>query len=78
MTDPDVTEALRLVDKIEQTIEDEISEDAKLTAAEYFESVADRAKAIGTTIERMNRVTANQLAALENMLSGIERWAHNG
>lgn len=65
-------EALSLVEQIEEEAEcvPERGED-------FAASVLDKAKAIGRTIDELEHVTEAQMAALENMLSGLERWTRN-
>lgn len=70
----DVKDALKLVEEISSTIEDEVPEWKVLKNQNYFASLEDRAKGIGETIERTNRVTEAQVTALENMLSGLQKW----
>jgi hypothetical protein len=43
-------------------------------AEEFAESVEVKAESILATIERMGRVTPNQLRALENMYEGAKKW----
>lgn len=70
----DVKDALKIVEEISKTIEDEVPEWKVLKNQNYFASLEDRAKGIGETIERTNRVTDAQVTALENMLSGLQKW----
>lgn len=70
----DVKDALAIVEKISKTIEDDVPEWKVLKNQNYFASLEDRAKGIGETIERTNRVTEAQVTALENMLEGLEKW----
>lgn len=67
--------ALELIETIQQTIEG-LPERVQGKGADFFESVMDKAKDIGETIERTDRVTVGQTKALENMLSGVRRWVH--
>lgn len=67
--DPDIDEALSLIDDI-QAMADDVPE----RGADFAESVRDKAASIGESIERDGRVTANQIHALENMRDGLERW----
>ncbi len=64
-----VQEALDLVDSIVSGCDD-IPEEG----ADFASSVAERASSIGETIEQRQHVTDKQFSALENMLSGVERW----
>jgi len=41
---------------------------------EFAESVSEKSRSIGRTIERNNRVTVNQMRALQNMLEGTLQW----
>jgi hypothetical protein len=67
----DAIQALRLVEDICDLAE---SGDIPTAGRDYAESVAERARSIGETIEERGRVTEAQVNALENMLSGLERW----
>lgn len=68
----DVTEAMEVVDEINDLIEeyDGDSDDAR----DFFDSVLEKADGILQTIENRGRVTDNQAAALENMLGGVRKW----
>lgn len=66
---PDVRAALSIADEISDLV-DEIPE----AGWEFAQSVGERAAAIAENIERHNRVTDAQAAALENMRDGLERW----
>lgn len=65
----DVEEALSIVAEI-CDLADELPE----AGLEFGESVAEKARDIGANIESHNRVTEKQMAALENMKDGLERW----
>lgn len=67
--------AVAVADEIAQTVDD-LPDRAKLKAADYFESVAERAEAIADTIRSRGRVTDAQAAALDNMLEGVRKWVH--
>jgi hypothetical protein len=69
--DADADEAITLVDEIR-----ELADQVPDRGREFAESVLERAKAIGESIERSGRATEKQLAALENMLAGLEAWVH--
>jgi hypothetical protein len=71
---PECKEALALVDKICETIEDDVPDRAKEQNGEYFEDVEEKAKSIGLTVETSRHATPGQLNALANMLQGIEKW----
>ena len=58
-------------------IADEIADlvlDLPERAADFAESVDEKARSIKQTIESQRRVTPAQRQALENMLSGVKRW----
>jgi hypothetical protein len=65
----DVQCALSLADQIE-SMADEVPERGQ----EFADSVRGRAAEIAETIEERGSVTENQMAALENMAAGLQRW----
>ncbi|MEN6507135.1 MAG: hypothetical protein ABFD92_21575 [Planctomycetaceae bacterium] len=67
--DEDVQAALELAEEIEE-LASEVPEEGEDFAA----SVTEKARDIAANIERHNRVTDKQYAALENMLEGLQRW----
>ena len=67
--DSRVREALELVESIVGGCED-IPE----RGSDFAASVSEKAADIGRSIEEHGTVTSNQLAALENMMAGVERW----
>lgn len=59
---------------------DEILEMADQTCdagREFAESVAEKARLIGESVERSGAATDGQITALQNMLDGLERWRHD-
>ena len=64
-----VQEALELVDSILSGC-NQIPEEGE----DFASGVSERAFSIGETIEQRQHVTDKQFSALENMLSGVERW----
>jgi hypothetical protein len=62
-------DALELIDEAL-----EIAERVPERGQEYAESVTSTLNGIAATIERTDKVTENQLAAIENIKSGLERW----
>lgn len=64
-----VDEALSLVSQI-----NDLAEDMPERGEEYASSVVEKANIIGETIEEKGFVTDKQLNALENMISGMQRW----
>jgi hypothetical protein len=73
---PDVREALGVVEDIKYTVE-KVDEHVREEREDFFGSVVKKAKAIGATIEKTNRVTAGQREALDNMLEGVRKWVHD-
>jgi hypothetical protein len=70
-----VKEAIDLIEEIERLIEEDVPERSKTDVApDFFEGVLKRSKDIGETIESKQEVTPNQLAALNRMKAGVERW----
>lgn len=69
----EVSEALTLVQKIEDTI-DGLPDRVQDRGADFFESVREKAGSIAETIEERGEVTEAQQAALENMLEGVRKW----
>lgn len=67
--DCDWEDAIRLVGEIE-----DLAEEVPDAGADFAESVLGKAQSIGETIEDRSHVTENQMAALENMESGLRRW----
>lgn len=65
----------KLVDEIVETINEDVAEWKVLKNQNYFTGVEDRAKAIGETVAHTGRATDAQVAALENMLAGVKKWA---
>lgn len=57
-----IDEALELVERMPER------------GQEYAESAAENLNGIADTIERKNEVTPGQLAAIENIKAGLERW----
>jgi hypothetical protein len=76
--DPDVTEALDLVDQIVDAVDDDVPSRAKEKHADFFESVVEKAKGIGETVRGRGEVTPGQLKALNNMLAGVVKWTPRG
>lgn len=68
---PLATKATTLAERI---IELADSPDLPPAAIDYAESVANKARSIAERIESENMVTSGQMAALENMLDGLQRW----
>lgn len=67
--DDRVADALALCDQIEST-----AEDVPEAGEDFAMSVTEKAASIRETIERTERVSDNQFTALENFLSGLQRW----
>ncbi len=72
----EVVEALELVERIESTYEDDVDERSKEKGEEFFNSVMEKARSIGETIEKTQRVSSAQTTALENILTGVRKWVH--
>lgn len=71
--DPEVQEALDIVDQISTTIDD-VNEDTRDKNSGFFDDVEKKSADIGKTIETTGRVSEAQMTALENMLSGVQKW----
>lgn len=67
--DIDVEETVAIADEILERVP-ELPE----RAADFAESVDEKAASIKQTIQNSNHVTPAQRRALENMLSGVKRW----
>ena len=68
-------EADELCDEIVEMIDSEIDDEKKEgPAADFFESVREKAAAIQETVTRTRRATEGQITALENMKAGVESW----
>lgn len=67
---PDVENALAIVEQICDLAD---SGDIPEAGIEFAESVADRARDIGETIEERQYATDNQINALSNMLDALGR-----
>lgn len=65
----EVKEALSIAEEIES-----LAADLPEAGADFGISVTEKAADIAANIEKHNRVTDGQLAALENMLDGLQRW----
>lgn len=65
-------EAMELIEAIGDAA-GEVPERGESFAASVLETATD----MRATIERMGDATEAQLTALRNMLSGLERWAHD-
>lgn len=65
----DVRDALGIAGEICDLV-DELPEEGE----DFGISVAEKAADIAENIEKHNRVTDKQMAALENMLDGLQRW----
>ena len=44
---------------------------------EFAESVTEKARCIAGSVESQNKVSANQMRALRNMLEGVLQWQRN-
>lgn len=69
---PEVTEAIAIAEEIEE-LAAELPEEGE----DFGVSVSEKAADIAANIEAHGRVTDRQLDALQNMLSGLERWFDN-
>ena len=67
----DPAEALEVVDDIVSMAESDALPSA---AAEFAESVSEKAQSIGETIEENNWVSDAQATALVNMRNGLRKW----
>ena len=67
--DASVKEALSIAEEIES-----MAADLPEEGEDFGESVAEKAADIAANIKSHNRVTDNQLNALENMRDGLSRW----
>lgn len=70
-----VEEALGIVTQIEELVEG-FPERTQSRGAEFFEDVISKAKSVGETITRTNRVSERQLGALKGWLDGVKKWDH--
>lgn len=70
----EVKDALSQVERILDTIEEDVPEYAKNRATEFFESVEQKTRDVGQTIERTNRVTEGQQRALDGWEAGVRKW----
>lgn len=68
---PDAQDALNMVEEICDLADDIELPDA---AIDYAESVAEKARSIGESVEERGSCTEGQLEALDNMLVGLKRW----
>lgn len=71
-----IKEATDLAEEILRLIEEDVPEQAKLNRANFFESVQEGVGAVLETIEKLKKVTSNQLRALNNWKSGVEAYIH--
>jgi hypothetical protein len=71
---PTVNEALKLVEEIQSTIEEDITDEVFNKASDFFISVKEKAASIGETIEDKQRVSEKQFDALDRMLAGVRKW----
>lgn len=63
-----------MLEEIESIIEDgELPE----SAIEFAESVQEKVKAICTSVEETGYCTERQLSAVQNMLSGLQKWVRH-
>lgn len=46
-------------------------------AFEFFESIQEKVKNIGESIRKYKKATQNQMDAIENMESGVDKWLEN-
>ena len=72
----EVRDALAVAAEINETIEDEISDRAKMRGAEFFEGVQERTDDIAETLRETGHVTDKQRGALDNMLAAVKKWVH--
>jgi hypothetical protein len=79
-------EAGRLAPKVSQSYEDamtlvdeilELVDQTCDAGRDFAESVSDKARSIGESVERSKSATDGQIKALQNMLDGLERWQHD-
>jgi len=75
-TPQEVKDALAQVERIQDTIEEEVGDYAKSKAGEFFEDIEQKVKDVGQTIERTNRVTEAQQKALDGWEAGVRKWIH--
>ncbi len=69
--DSDATVCLDLIKQIKSTA-GQVPENP--AAEEFADSIVEKALSFQETIERMGRASPKQVAALENMLYGLEKW----
>ena len=67
-------EAVELAQEIVQMIEEDITEEQYAAGDEFFDSVMEKAKDIGQSIQERKRASPNQVRALENMKKGVQKW----
>lgn len=67
----DVSEALELVSRIQEMIEDEISPER---VNDFLEDVLEKSASVGETIESSGYVTEKQASALQNWHDAVERF----
>lgn len=68
--------AIELAESIIDKIDEEVSDEAKDRATEFFESVREGALSLVQTIQRTGRVSDKQAEALRNWDRGVSRWIH--
>ena len=71
ITSGEAREAFELATGILADLE-ELPEEAN----EFAESVGERVRSIRSYVEKFDRVSSKQMAALQNMRGGVDRWMH--
>jgi hypothetical protein len=68
-------EAIDLLDELDGLLDDIEDIDA---AADFYESVKEKADSMRMWIEDREYATIGQVTALENMIAGCRRWLRDG
>lgn len=74
----DAAAAIKDIDRILETIEDDIPDRAFSAATEFFEDVEEKLKAVRATITATGRVTEKQLSAIAGWDAGVGKWINHG
>lgn len=69
--DPSCREAMLLIAQIEDA-----ASQMPERAEDFTDSILEKASSIKQYVEKAKRASPAQISALENMLSGLEKWIH--
>lgn len=75
-SDSSVKGAVEQADRILELIDEDLPERAWDKAAEFFEDIQTKVKAVKLTVEQTSTVTDRQQAALDSWEEAVRKWIH--